>query len=378
MTKKARRKAILETLAQQPNGMLTREMQKAAPVELHKAISRTAPFGVRIGLIEYALYRYGQHHGQTYQITSTGLAALRSGEPDLAPVPKRARALRPRHRRYAILTILSGNSGGMSCTEIIKADGGTPTAGMQCKYGELLRTALDLGYVTRFSEHRIDDRGYRRITWIWQITQEGRAALAADSAPRPQPKSEPSTKGKYAWVADAARRHHNGETIDALAQSLGVHRRTVRHALEAAGHTIILVRPADAYNVSPGRIRTILQRDGVTMRNQKAAANMRFTLHGKPNREISCAENAGTIAPSEQSGKEANNARAASHAAEPSMTASMTVASYAESGSLETTARTVPISPVGTADTIATDAEKFPRDDLRPHDSRVNGLNEVK
>jgi len=133
-------------------------------------------------------------------------------------------------RAIAILTVLNGSTGGMTCPQIITSDGGTPLRSTQSQYGERLRSALTLGYLTRHREPRTDRLGRTRPTWIWQITGTGRDALTP--LPRAQPRPRPQPRSAGAQVTGAGpgtgNRLEPGVCREQVARALGQARRDCR------------------------------------------------------------------------------------------------------------------------------------------------------
>ena len=126
----------------------------------------------------------------------------------------------------AILTVLDGSTGGMTCPQIITADGGTPSRGTQSQYGERLRSALTLGYLTRHREPRTDRLGRTRPTWVWQLTGTGRDALTP--APRPQPRPRAAGVQVTGTGPGTGNRLQPGVCREQAARALGQARRGCR------------------------------------------------------------------------------------------------------------------------------------------------------
>jgi hypothetical protein len=290
------RAAALAALAGRPGGMFIKEVREVLAVALRGQLRLAIQYGIRDGLVEYAPERDGQNHARAYRLTPAGReAASRPGEPASSPQRRKAAPV-PGRRGRAILALLEGSRDGMTCREIITASGGTPSAGAQNHYNQVLRAVLRLGYVTRHRECRAGSRGRGRETWVWQVTREGATRARASSPPAP--------KAEYAWAAGAAARHGRGESVHSIGVSLGVDGSTVKRALEARGVTIVThsrVQPpwaaqaaqryeageacpalARRYGETADRMGAILKRAGVTLRSRKAAAMLRQAARGRP------------------------------------------------------------------------------------------------
>ena len=296
--------AALAALAERPGGMLIREMEEALPGELHRYLREAVRRGVQSELIEYAPDRDGRGGARAYRLTPAAPAAASgAGEPGPAPPPKVAREPAPGSLGHAILLLLSGSENGMTCAEVIAMHGAAPSKRIQCMYADRLRAALSLGYVRRQRERRTDARGRTRETWVWQVTGEGRDALAGICSPKPAP----APKAKYAWAAGAAARHEAGEQVNSIARSLPVSAHTVKRAIEARGVTVVphsRAQPpwaaqaarryeagetrtalASEYGVWTGKMGDVLEREGVTLRDRRAAGRMWRAARGGPGPE---------------------------------------------------------------------------------------------
>jgi hypothetical protein len=116
----------------------------------------------------------------------------------------------------------------MSSRQLAELHGETASQQTLTKYGSVLRAARDNGHV--------EQAGTTPVAWqqppaiVYRITDAGREALAAASAP-------PKTMARYEWAAEAADRYQAGESMRALCAAYRVSVPTVRDVLLAAGIT---------------------------------------------------------------------------------------------------------------------------------------------